>query len=291
MTYELGLGNVLRWPIVSRSTLQDGLYHYDAIAQLQDMPIATPQGGDPATPGAPGSVEGIGSYIRSNTPRALLIDELGKSDIDLPNDLLNALEEGEFAISELERVADRLPDAIYLTAATVSQTCPSSSSTTRGEPLMPDATARHQRPQRCRTNAPQRATAARRAPPHPPHSTTNDLPLPRFPGHTGSGRPIRKSALPGELPMPDQGPTPATHTPHPTRDTESRIVSFRWPGKPTLSTGACFTYAFSLGGTLATGRISDPTRTWQLVVLAVTAMACGTILAITQRTLRHSTNG
>lgn len=120
VAYELGLGNVLRWPIVSRSTLQDGLYHYDAIARLQDVQIAAPQGADPATPGAPGSVEGIGSYIRlgplgtallaSDTPRVLLIDELDKSDIDLPNDLLNVLEEGEFAIPELERVADRLPD-------------------------------------------------------------------------------------------------------------------------------------------------------------------------------------
>ncbi|MCX4916981.1 MoxR family ATPase [Streptomyces sp. NBC_00687] len=127
VAYELGLGNVLRWPIVSRSTLQDGLYHYDAIARLQDVQIAAP-GADPAAPGAPGSVEGIGSYIRlgplgtallpSDTPRVLLIDELDKSDIDLPNDLLNVLEEGEFAIPELERVADRLPggEAEVLTA-------------------------------------------------------------------------------------------------------------------------------------------------------------------------------
>lgn len=48
----------------------------------------------------------------------LLIDELDKSDIDLPNDLLNVLEEGEFAVPELERVADRLPggEAEVLTA-------------------------------------------------------------------------------------------------------------------------------------------------------------------------------
>lgn len=62
----------------------------------------------------------MGSYIRlgplgtallpSDRPRVLLIDELDKSDIDLPNDLLNVLEEGEFAIPELERIADRLPD-------------------------------------------------------------------------------------------------------------------------------------------------------------------------------------
>lgn len=45
----------------------------------------------------------------------LLIDELDKSDIDLPNDLLNVLEEGEFAIPELERIAEREPEVEVLT--------------------------------------------------------------------------------------------------------------------------------------------------------------------------------
>jgi MoxR-like ATPase len=36
----------------------------------------------------------------------LLIDEIDKSDIDLPNDLLHVFEEGEFEIPELARVAD-----------------------------------------------------------------------------------------------------------------------------------------------------------------------------------------
>ncbi|MFK0104000.1 AAA family ATPase [Streptomyces sp. NPDC091217] len=119
VAYELGLGNVLRWSIVSRSALHDGLYDYDAIARLQDVQIAA-QGGYGAAGGNPGAVEAIGSYIRlgplgtallpSDTPRVLLIDELDKSDIDLPNDLLNVLEEGEFEIPELQRIADRLPD-------------------------------------------------------------------------------------------------------------------------------------------------------------------------------------
>ncbi|MEV7322994.1 MoxR family ATPase [Streptomyces sp. NPDC093970] len=119
VAYELGLGDVLRWSVVSRSTLQDGLYHYDAIARLQDVQIAA-QGGYGAAGGTPGAVEAIGSYVRlgplgtallpSDTPRVLLIDELDKSDIDLPNDLLNVLEEGEFEIPELQRIADRLPD-------------------------------------------------------------------------------------------------------------------------------------------------------------------------------------
>ncbi|MFB7554381.1 AAA family ATPase [Streptomyces brevispora] len=115
---ELEFGKVLRWPIVSRSTLLDGLYHYDAIARLQDVQIASHASGD-GVDGAD-SAQNVGSYIRlgplgtallpSDRPRVLLIDELDKSDIDLPNDLLNVLEEGEFAIPELERIVDRLPD-------------------------------------------------------------------------------------------------------------------------------------------------------------------------------------
>ncbi|MFE6763407.1 MULTISPECIES: MoxR family ATPase [unclassified Streptomyces] len=115
---ELELGKVLRWPVVSRTTLLDGLYHYDAIARLQDVQIASHAAAG-GTPGAD-AAQSVGSYIRlgplgtallpSDRPRVLLIDELDKSDIDLPNDLLNVLEEGEFAIPELERIADRLPD-------------------------------------------------------------------------------------------------------------------------------------------------------------------------------------
>ncbi|AEW96481.1 MULTISPECIES: AAA family ATPase [Streptomycetaceae] len=118
VAHELGLGRVLRWPIVSRTVLRDGLYQYDALARLQDLQLAR-AGGDVGPDGEqPG--DGIGRYVRlgplgtallpARRPRVLLVDELDKSDIDLPNDLLNALEEGEFAIPELERMADRHPD-------------------------------------------------------------------------------------------------------------------------------------------------------------------------------------
>jgi MoxR-like ATPase len=117
LAHELGLGRVLHWPIVSRTTLRDGLYTYDAIARLQDMQMAKERGGQYA--------EDIGEYLRLGPlgtallpyarPRVLLVDELDKSDIDLPNDLLNALEEGEFCIPELQRIARKQPDVHVLT--------------------------------------------------------------------------------------------------------------------------------------------------------------------------------
>lgn len=121
VAHELGLGRVLHWPIVSRTALRDGLYQYDALARLQDLQLTRTEDAVPddaaAGPDAPG---GIGRYVRlgplgtallpAARPRVLLVDELDKSDIDLPNDLLNALEEGEFDIPELERVADRQPE-------------------------------------------------------------------------------------------------------------------------------------------------------------------------------------
>ncbi|MFF3907396.1 AAA family ATPase [Streptomyces sp. NPDC001848] len=117
IAHELGLGRVLHWPVVSRTTLRDGLYTYDAIARLQDAQMARVQGRDQG--------EDIGEYLRLGPlgtallpyarPRVLLVDELDKSDIDLPNDLLNALEEGEFHIAELQRIARRQPEVHVLT--------------------------------------------------------------------------------------------------------------------------------------------------------------------------------
>ncbi|MFN9650180.1 MAG: AAA family ATPase, partial [Pseudanabaena sp.] len=100
---ELGLGNVLKWSITTRSTLKDGLYSYDAIARLQDAQASQrdnrQETGNYITLAALGA-----AFLPSDLPRVLLIDEIDKSDIDLPNDLLNLLEDGEFPIPELQRL-------------------------------------------------------------------------------------------------------------------------------------------------------------------------------------------
>ena len=105
IAWELKLGSVLRWPITSRSTLQEGLYRYDAIARLQDANLQNLENKTPAGIGQFLSLGPLGTAFQDSAaqPRVLLIDEIDKSDIDLPNDLLNIFEEGEFEIPELAR--------------------------------------------------------------------------------------------------------------------------------------------------------------------------------------------
>lgn len=121
VAHELMLGPVLRWPISTRSTLQEGLYRYDAVARLQEAHLKSITQGRNlkrrflrATPSSVAPDEQIGRFVRlgplgtallpTKRPRVLLIDEIDKSDIDLPNDLLDVFEEGEYEIPELNRL-------------------------------------------------------------------------------------------------------------------------------------------------------------------------------------------
>ncbi|MCX4696210.1 MoxR family ATPase [Streptomyces sp. NBC_01408] len=133
---DLGLGPVLHWPITSRTVLRDGLYLYDAIGRLQEAGLeqlrtpgavaAVPPAGagpagaaEPAEPTGPASGPSIARYLRlgplgtallpQDRPRVLLVDEIDKSDIDLPGDLLTVFEDGGFDIPELARLAKEDP--------------------------------------------------------------------------------------------------------------------------------------------------------------------------------------
>ncbi|MGA4843770.1 AAA family ATPase [Streptomyces sp. G45] len=105
---ELRLGPVLRWHITSRSTLSDALYRYDALGHIHTLRLAQ-SGGKAAK-----HTDDIAAFLQlgplgtallpdSPRPRALLIDEIDKSDLDLPSDLLDVLERGEYEIPELVR--------------------------------------------------------------------------------------------------------------------------------------------------------------------------------------------
>ncbi|MEO1792811.1 MAG: MoxR family ATPase [Cyanobacteria bacterium J06629_19] len=108
VAHELMLGEVLYWPITTRTSLKDGLYSYDAIGRLQEAKQSQ------TTEDYTEDPQKIADYItlgplgtalfESDRPRVLIIDEIDKSDIDLPNDLLTIFEEGRFEIPELARL-------------------------------------------------------------------------------------------------------------------------------------------------------------------------------------------
>ncbi|WP_405663619.1 AAA family ATPase [Streptomyces sp. RK9] len=142
VAHELGLGKVLHWPITSRVTLRDGLYAYDPLTRLYaaerarhggtggdgagDARSGGADGGGAASAGAGDGPAGddIGDYLRLGPlgtallpfarPRVLLVDEIDKSDIDLPNDLLTIFEKGSYELVELARRA--APTARVMTA-------------------------------------------------------------------------------------------------------------------------------------------------------------------------------
>jgi MoxR-like ATPase len=124
VAWELRLGPVLRWSINSRSTLHEGLYQYDALARLRDANLEQFERGRPGAEAGRAIEHDIGRYLKLGPlgtallpraqPRVLLVDEIDKSDIDLPNDLLHVFEEGAYEIPELVRITDRTPEVAVL---------------------------------------------------------------------------------------------------------------------------------------------------------------------------------
>ena len=92
---------LLQWHIKSTTKAQQGLYEYDAVSRLRDSQLSDAES---AT-----KVRDIRNYIvkgtlwqafASETPVALLIDEIDKADIEFPNDLLRELDRMEFYVYE-----------------------------------------------------------------------------------------------------------------------------------------------------------------------------------------------
>ncbi|MCP2247890.1 AAA family ATPase [Lentzea aerocolonigenes] len=104
---ELRLGRVLKWSISTHTTLTSGLYRYDAIGRLQAAATSQQRSG-PVEDSPIGDFIRLGplgtAFLPRKLPRVLLIDELDKSESDLPNNLLSIFEDGEFFIDELARI-------------------------------------------------------------------------------------------------------------------------------------------------------------------------------------------
>lgn len=100
IAHELQLGRVLSWPITPRTEMQEGLFRYEALDRLRESQDRTTSftTADFITLGPLGT-----AFLPFERPRVLLIDEIDKSDIQLPNELLNLFEEGWFEIPPLRR--------------------------------------------------------------------------------------------------------------------------------------------------------------------------------------------
>ena len=88
---------ILEWNIKSTTKAQQGLYEYDAVTRLRDSQLDDKK------------IENISNYIKkgkiwnafeSKHRAVLLIDEIDKSDIEFPNDLLQGLDRMEFYVYE-----------------------------------------------------------------------------------------------------------------------------------------------------------------------------------------------
>jgi MoxR-like ATPase len=104
---ELQLGEPLNWHVTSRSTLTDALYQYDALGRLHATQVDRAQDNADASKVEQFVTLGpLGTALASQDhPRAVLVDEIDKSDLDLPGDLLHVLDLGEFDIPPLVRDA------------------------------------------------------------------------------------------------------------------------------------------------------------------------------------------
>ena len=112
---------VLNWDITSKSTLKDALYSYDALTRLHDIQMKKlyfelkNQKDNEEIKEYADINTGIENYLKLGPvgtafilekPTVVLIDEIDKSDLDLPNDLLHIFEEQRFEIPELKRLID-----------------------------------------------------------------------------------------------------------------------------------------------------------------------------------------
>src|SRR6185503_20659768 len=95
-----GLGlPLLTWHVKSTTRAQDGLYHYDVVARLNDSRFG---GGDVRDIRRYVKLGVLGQAFSAPERVVLLIDEVDKADIEFPNDLLRELDEMAFAVPELD---------------------------------------------------------------------------------------------------------------------------------------------------------------------------------------------
>ena len=92
---------LIEWHIKSTTKAQHGLYEYDAVKRLRDAQLGDPRASEIANYVVPGK---LWEAFDSERRLVLLIDEIDKSDIEVPNDLLRELDRMEFFVYETQQL-------------------------------------------------------------------------------------------------------------------------------------------------------------------------------------------
>src|SRR5262247_730849 len=105
---------LIEWHIKSTTKALQGLYEYDAVSRLRDSQLGDARVGD------------IKNYIRKgklweaftmDARPVLLIDEIDKADIEIPNDLLQELDRMEFYVYEThETIKAKHRPVVFITS-------------------------------------------------------------------------------------------------------------------------------------------------------------------------------
>ncbi|CAJ58919.1 conserved hypothetical protein [Frankia alni ACN14a] len=126
---ELRLGRVLRWTVNSRTTLREGIYDYDVLGVAHSALLERPTEPAGEAGGLSGPRGSVGDHLADRPaagsppvprhirlgplatallprvrPRVLLVDRFDRCGHDLPDDLLDVIEEGRVVVPELARL-------------------------------------------------------------------------------------------------------------------------------------------------------------------------------------------
>ena len=105
---------LIQWHIKSTTKAQHGLYEYDAVKRLRDSQLGDDRVHDIKNYIVRGKL--WDAFISEKRP-VLLIDEIGKADIEFPNDLLLELDRMEFFVYETqETVVAKVRPIVVITS-------------------------------------------------------------------------------------------------------------------------------------------------------------------------------
>lgn len=107
-----------KWYIRSTTQAEDGLYSFDHVGRMRDSQIPEERGKMKEAYVSLGPIgRAIEASQKSKSLEIVLIDEIDKADIDMPNDLLDLLENYAFTIKETGQTFETsLPPLIIITS-------------------------------------------------------------------------------------------------------------------------------------------------------------------------------